>query len=74
MRVHNNLALQRGFEFIVSMKTAPRTDSGFKAVFYRNPLPPNGKCCKIELRLARAYTSCLASGNPQLCIQEVFFL
>ena len=51
-----------------------RIDSGFNAVFYRNPLPPNGKCCKIELRLAHAYTSCLASGNPQLCLQEVFFL
>lgn len=43
MRVHNNLALQRGFEFIVSMKTAPRTDSGFKAVFYRNPVAPKRK-------------------------------
>lgn len=39
MRVHNNLALQRGFEFIVSMKTAPRTDSGFKAVFIETRCP-----------------------------------
>lgn len=74
MRVHNNLALQRGFEFIVSMKTAPEPTADSKLFFIETRLPPNGKCCKIELRLARAYTSCLASGNPQLCLQEVFFL
>lgn len=34
MRVHSNLTLQKGFEFIVSMKTAPPEPTADSTLFF----------------------------------------
>ena len=43
MRVHNNLALQRGFELIVSMKTALPNRQRIQRCFLSKPVAPKRK-------------------------------